>query len=603
MHVSPHSGLRSRASEASPASAVIGTLVGESTSTEFRLAVKAEAIREQDLVAVDAELRAPDGNASESIRVWAKVTRIERLNPLFPKESGHELADAGVGAFDTVLSLSKEMVTAVCQVLGWEPRTMVAAEAGKLSQLRYPAKPATEAYRPTSPDIARIVVGDLNEPKRRHRALDIAHLANRKDVDVAVDAHAVVTRHLAILAMTGSGKTWAARRVIEQLSEKGYPIVIFDPHGDYSGLSELTHLRDRVRLYHAHFPILGHSRENVLATIEALAGKELADTMHTVFQHLLNAVEHICADDQRRKRTADWLALYLNNPKISQYGIKPNLFLLADIAEAAVKAATDKDDAAKDRISELTAEKELRLASKTAEYIQASIGRIRRAAAALARMEKMNRESGKGTLDLPADCTELVRDGGISVVSLTGYASELQATIYRLVAEAILDGRVSGKLKLPALLILEEGHTFAPGHPETPAEHDAVEVTRQIAQEGRKFGVGLILISQRPGRLDETALSMCNSFIIMRMINPADQRFVRNVIESLGEDDVRLLPDLDKGEALLSGQFISFPVLAKMKAPISRGTKEEGDAFTDLEQVRRQLNAEKTRRENRKDKP
>jgi hypothetical protein len=92
---------------------------------------------------------------------------------------------------------------------------------------------------------------------------------------------------------------------------------------------------------------------------------------------------------------------------------------------------------------------------------------------------------------------------------------------------------------------------------------------------------------------------MCNSFIIMRMVNPADQRFVRNVIESLGEDDAKLLPDLDKGEAILSGQFISFPVLAKIKPPVSRGEKEETDAFAELAQIRAELQADKTRVQSR----
>ncbi len=65
----------------------VGTLVGESTSQEFRLAVAHETIREQDIIAVDAELRRPE-NASqpEQIRIWAKVQRIERVNPLFPLE-------------------------------------------------------------------------------------------------------------------------------------------------------------------------------------------------------------------------------------------------------------------------------------------------------------------------------------------------------------------------------------------------------------------------------------------------------------------------------------------------------------------------------------
>src|ERR1041384_6087253 len=114
----------------------VGTLVGESTSTEFRLAVAHETIREQDLIAVDAEMQKTDSAEREAIRVWAKVKRIERLNPLFPTESGHELAATKTSPFDTVLSLSREMVSAVCQVLGSEPRE--ASTSGKLNQVRYP---------------------------------------------------------------------------------------------------------------------------------------------------------------------------------------------------------------------------------------------------------------------------------------------------------------------------------------------------------------------------------------------------------------------------------------------------------------------------------
>src|SRR5690348_14461050 len=185
----------------------VGTLVGESTSREFRLAVAHETIREQDIIAVDAELRPPDGvSPPELLRVWAKVQRIERINPLFPSEAGHELAATHTDPFDTVLSLSREMVTAVCQVLGAEP--IEGTAGGKLNHLRYPARPATSAYRPTSEDTARIVLGELRE--KEGRALDIATLSNRKDVDVLVDGHTVVTRHLAILAMTGAGKSWTA---------------------------------------------------------------------------------------------------------------------------------------------------------------------------------------------------------------------------------------------------------------------------------------------------------------------------------------------------------------------------------------------------------
>jgi DNA helicase HerA-like ATPase len=72
----------------------------------------------------------------------------------------------------------------------------------------------------------------------------------------------------------------------------------------------------------------------------------------------------------------------------------------------------------------------------------------------------------------------------------------------------------------------------------------------------------------------------------MRMVNPADQTYVRRVVETLGEDDVRMLPDLDIGEAILSGQLINFPVLVKMKEPESQGEREERDAFEALEEAR-----------------
>src|SRR5947209_11580078 len=101
--------------------AYVGTIVGESTSREFRLAVAAEMLREQDIIAVDATLHRVEDDAVERIRIWAKVQRIERLNPLFPSEAGHELAATRTNPFDTVLSLSREMVTAVCTVLGSEP--------------------------------------------------------------------------------------------------------------------------------------------------------------------------------------------------------------------------------------------------------------------------------------------------------------------------------------------------------------------------------------------------------------------------------------------------------------------------------------------------
>lgn len=559
----------------------VGTLVGESTSREFRLAVAHETIREQDIIAVDAELgRSESGSAVEKIRVWAKVQRIERLNPLFPSEAGHELAATRTDPFDTVLSLSREMVTAVCQVLGAEPLT--GSSGGKLDHLRYPPQPASSAYRPDSSDIARVVVGELEQ--KQNRALDIATLSNRPEVDVKVDGHSIVTRHLAILAMTGAGKSWTARRIIEQLAEKNYPMVIFDPHGDYTGLADVPSLRSRVKRYFAQFPVFEQEPEAVVRVVESLAW-ELSDNQRSNFEDLFKGAKSFIETVDDLKERTEWLSEYLQNSDIQKYGLKPNLFFLADFVSAVVKAGKTEDHEAATRIVEWSGRDNLRIEKKVAGWIEGLVSRLRAAGKALYRMERINAKVARSAQPLPIDRKELVAYGQISVVALAGYTSDFQATIFSLIADSIFEARVQGDLALPALLLLEEAHNFAPARAVTSAEQRAVNTTKQIAQEGRKFGVGLVIISQRPSRLDETTLSQCNSFIIMRMVNPADQSFVRKVVETLAEDEARMLPDLDVGEAILSGQLINFPVLVKIKQPESKGEREERDAFEVLEEA------------------
>lgn len=562
----------------------VGTLVGESTCREFRLAVAHDTIREQDLIAVDATMRRPGtGVAQEPIRVWAKVQRIERVNPLFPVEAGHELAETRTDPFDTVLSLSREMVTAVCQVLGAEPLTGV--NSGKLDHLRYPVQPASSAYRPDSSDVARVVLGQLQQKQRR--ALDVATLSNRPEVNVLVDGHAIVTRHLAILAMTGAGKSWAARRIVEQLASKNYPIVIFDPHGDYTGLADVPRLKDRVQRYYAQLPIFEEDSETIAGVVNALA-YPLTETMRTRFGDVFEAASQFVVDDaeEMRQRT-DTLAHLIGKPHLKTRGVQRDMWLIGNMAEAGEMVLREKDEARMQQLRDWGWAEIKNYSGTDRRTLEGIKKRAYQAAKALARMEHTNRRIARNAEPLPTDRKDLVRYGGISIVALAGYTGDFQATIFSIIADDLFEARVRDDLKLPTVLLLEEAHNFAPSRPNTPAEQRAITTTKQIAQEGRKFGVGLILVSQRPSRLDETTLSQCNSYIIMRMVNPADQTFVRRAVETLGEDEARLLPDLDVGEALLSGQLINFPVLVRMKSPESQGEREEKDAFEALEEARR----------------
>ena len=319
----------------------VGTIVGESTSRTIRLAISRESVKEQDIIAIDAELRQESNEESNTekqpIRVWAKVQKIERINPLFPVESGHELAETQTSPFDTVLSLSREMVTAVCQILGYEP---IEGAGGKLDQLRYPPQPATQAYKPTTEDVQRIVIGEL----KPNRALDIATLSNRKTVDVNVDGHAIVLRHLAILAMTGAGKSWTARRIIEQLARKNYPIVIFDPHGDYTGLGDIEIKNNsgdniHVERYYAQLDIFEEESDSVVKIIESLSGRKLANTMSDHFNALFRGARaFISAEGQELDNRRQWLQDYLDSGYMRSYGMNRDLYYLANFFEAAIRA-------------------------------------------------------------------------------------------------------------------------------------------------------------------------------------------------------------------------------------------------------------------------
>jgi DNA helicase HerA-like ATPase len=91
-------------------------------------------------------------------------------------------------------------------------------------------------------------------------------------------------------------------------------------------------------------------------------------------------------------------------------------------------------------------------------------------------------------------------------------------------------------------------------------------IIKKIAAEGRKFGVGLAIISQRPSKLDADVTSQCNTIIAMRIKNPDDQRFIARTSDYFSEADLRELPALSTGEALVTGRAILAPLIVKVGA-------------------------------------
>ncbi|HPC54317.1 MAG TPA: ATP-binding protein, partial [Verrucomicrobiota bacterium] len=148
--------------------------------------------------------------------------------------------------------------------------------------------------------------------------------------------------------------------------------------------------------------------------------------------------------------------------------------------------------------------------------------------------------------------------------------------IASILLEAIYEHRANLSNRIPPFLaVIEEAHTFIPSSREGASDVPSLETIRKLITEGRKFGTGLVLISQRPSRVDETILSQCNSFLILRLVNPRDQNFVKQIMENLSEQDARMLPGFGPGQGIISGQAVRFPLLARIRM-------DEDLIYTDL---------------------
>ena len=173
---------------------------------------------------------------------------------------------------------------------------------------------------------------------------------------------------------------------------------------------------------------------------------------------------------------------------------------------------------------------------------------------------------------------EIIQPGQVSILYLGGYDHLMQCSIASITLETLFEFRanLTGRIA-PFLTVVEDAHTFAPSRHEGTQNAVSLPVLRRIITEGRKFGTGLMLISQRPSRLDETIISQCNSFLILRLVNPRDQNFVRQVMENLTEADVRMISGFGPGQGIVSGQVVRFPLPVRVKMDEERRNSEIDD--------------------------
>ncbi len=156
----------------------------------------------------------------------------------------------------------------------------------------------------------------------------------------------------------------------------------------------------------------------------------------------------------------------------------------------------------------------------------------------------------------------------VTIIDMSLLPYEVLETITGLIGRLILDfvSRFpeSDRGKLPMVIALEEAQNYIPEKNRGDRESIAKKVFERIAREGRKYGISLLVSSQRPSELSKTVLSQCNSFIIHRLQNPEDQKYVRQLVSAANEDILQQLPILPQQHVVIMGDAVRTPVQARM---------------------------------------
>ncbi len=338
----------------------------------------------------------------------------------------------------------------------------------------------------------------------------IGRLLRNSDVPVSANLNKIAARHLAVLATTGSGKSNLLALLAKRVGESNGTMLIFDYQGEYSDLS----LRNIVQ-----------SRAKVNPKL--LDVEKLAD--------MLDIGES--ASKQRSMLSSTFTK-----------DVKESSDFWASLLKELQSVSRDEESTADDR----------RVADRLVEII-----------------ERARRRKGRVLDPDIGDPLDQIRPNCVNVLNMLELTEMQAATVISYyLSEVLEDRKIARRMRLarekstdakvrfntPVVVAIEEAHSFLPVDRNTDAKYMA----SKIAREGRKFGVSLIIISQRPSRVDQDVLSQMGSLAVSRITQPKDQSYIVESSELVTEELASYLPSLNVGEVLLLGQWVTLPSMAKV---------------------------------------
>jgi len=409
----------------------------------------------------------------------------------------------------TEIIKDSEKTIAHCIIIGYRD------EENKLKNLNYPFEPGTEVLIAEDQLITKILG---LEGKQNNAYVGI--LEGRENLKVYLDLNKLLTKHVNVLSKSGSGKSYNVGVLLEELLERKVPIVILDPHGEYSTLT-LPNPKDKERMQ-----LFGIEPKAYLENIQEF-GLENAKPLKLNSKNLTSG-ELIKLLPARISTTQQGIL----------YSALKNQGGRIDFNDLIYELETAEDNAAKYTLINIL------------EYLK-------------------NLKLFSENPTLPG---ELVKPNSASIINLKGVAPEIQEIIAYKIVNDLFTERKKGNIP-PFFLVVEEAHNFVPERNFGEAKSSAI--LRQVASEGRKFGLGLCIISQRPSRVDKSVLSQASTQIILKVTNPNDIRAISNSVEGITSETEKEIQNLPIGTALVTG-VVDTPLFVEIRP---RRTKHGGEAI------------------------
>ncbi len=363
------------------------------------------------------------------------------------------------------------------------------------------------------------------------------------EVPVVLSIKDVVSTHLAILASTGAGKSYTAGVLVEELMRpyNRAAVLVVDPHGEYDTLrsvEEDERFRDEREGYRPEVKIFTHERVKV-----RFSSLTEADVKYLLPEGTSDKMLHFLSQAFRQ------LTATRQNELWGYHDLR-------DEVKAQKYEGSERNE------------------SSNASSIEGLLWRLD---------SRFDRPNSIFSDSEHIPLAELFRPGRCTVLQLSDIEQNEQQVVVATLLRRVNKARMAtvrgeatpgsdNELRYPVFTLLEEAHRFAPAGQTVVSTN----ILKQILSEGRKFGVGIGLITQRPGKLDQDVLSQCMTQVIMRIVNPIDQDTVAKSVEGAGRQLLQELPALTKGQAVISGVGVNTPVMCRVRERI---TKHGGETF------------------------